>query len=226
MKTYKYQLHSHTYPCSHCSKMSPQELAKGLCDGGYDGCVITNHFFNGNTGIEGDVSWQDFVKEYEQDYLLCKESAAAYGIDVFFGVEEHVGDGLEVLFYGIEPELLYAHPELSHGRCEDWYGVVHGFGGLCIQAHPFRDRKSIKNPRILPLEFIDGIEVYNAGNTVEDNEKAAAAAKELQGLILINGADAHRPDSMCVAGIETAERITSQKQLVEILKSGNYNLID
>lgn len=225
MKTYKYQLHVHTHPCSHCSKMTPEELAKGLSDGGYDGCVITNHFFNGNTGID-DIPWPDFVKEYELDYLRCKKAAEAYGKDVFFGIEEEIYGGLEVLFYGIEPEMLYAHPELKHASCEEWYNAVHACGGVCIQAHPFRQRRSIPNPQILPLEFIDGIEVYNAGNAEEDNEKAAAAAKELPGLILINGADAHSPASLCSAGIETAERITSGKQLVEILKSGNYKLID
>ena len=67
MKTYKYQMHTHTAPCSLCASMTPEELAEALNKGGYQGCVMTNHFMMGNTGIDRALSWNDFVKQYELD---------------------------------------------------------------------------------------------------------------------------------------------------------------
>lgn len=225
MKTYKYQIHTHTGPCSHCSHMTPAELAEALEKGGYDGCVLTNHFLHGNTGIEEFVSWNEFVKHYETDYLECKKEAEKYGKDIMFGVEEEVGGGLEVLYYGVTPEMLYAHPELCSGKPEIWYDVMHSYGVLCIQAHPFRERRSIPEPKVLPFEVIDGIEVFNKGNEEKDNIKAEEFAKLHPDLIFTSGADTHSGDSVCSAGIETTERIRNEKELVEVLKSGKYELI-
>ena len=80
MKQYKYQMHAHTHPCSACSRLSPEELVESLRAGGYAGCVITNHFFHGNTGIDRRLAWEDFVAYYERDYLECKELAKKYRV--------------------------------------------------------------------------------------------------------------------------------------------------
>ena len=175
---YKYQLHTHTSPCSKCAPMTPKELIEGLILGGYNGCVLTNHFYKGNSGIDRNLSWNEFVYEYEKNYTECKELAKINNLDVIFGLEEHLVDGLEILCYGITPQFLYDHPELKDDHTiETWYKDLHEFGALCIQAHPFRDRSYIINPRLLPLKFIDGIEVFNACNTPEANERALLSAK-------------------------------------------------
>lgn len=225
MKTYKYQIHTHTWPCSHCARMSPAELAEALKTGGYDGCVLTNHFYHGNTGIDPLLPWNEFVRQYEIDYLECKKEAEKYGKDIIFGVEEEVGGGLEVLYYGVTPEMLYAHPELQSGDPGTWYRVMHSYDALCIQAHPFRERRSIPEPKVLPFEFIDGIEVFNKGNDEKDNLKAEEFAKLHPDLIFTSGADTHSGDSVCHAGIETTVRIRNEKELVEVLKSKKYELI-
>ena len=49
--------------------MSARELVDALRAGGYAGCVLTNHFMHGNTGVSRDLSWERFVAEYERDYL-------------------------------------------------------------------------------------------------------------------------------------------------------------
>ena len=112
MKTYKYQLHTHTAPCSACAGMTPKELIRGLLEGGYQGCVMTNHFMHGNTGIDRDLPWEEFVKQYELDYLACLDAAKGHDLDIIFGVEEVVVEGLEILCYGVTPQMLYDHPEL------------------------------------------------------------------------------------------------------------------
>ena len=223
---YKYQMHTHTAPCSKCAPMLPHELIDSLVSGGFKGCILTNHFYKGNSGIDRKLPWNDFVAEYEKDYNECKRLAAAHDLDVVFCIEEHLFDGLEIFCYGITPQFLYDHPELRDDHSiETWSNALHNFGALCIQAHPFRKRDYIPNPRLLPVEHIDGIEVFNACNKPDDNAQAELAALEHPEWILTSGGDAHLPQSVCWGGIETSTRITNENILVEVLKSGNYNLI-
>ena len=225
MKNFKYQMHTHTHPCSHCSHMMPEALVKALKDGGYQGAVLTNHFYWGNTGIDRDLEWDEFVKHYEQDYIDCKKCADECNVDIIFGIEEHIDGGLEILVYGITPEILYNHPELREHRIEDYNKIRKEYGLVIIQAHPFRDRDYITNRGVLPHDLIDGIEVFNSGNKPENNAEAEEYAKENTDLILVSGADTHSPANVCVGGIATDERIRDEKDLVKILKSKNFEII-
>ena len=223
---YKYQMHAHTSPCSACAVMSPAELVESLYSGGYSGCVVTNHFYKGNSGIDRNLPYNDFIKKYEEDYLECKKAAEKYNLDILFGIEENLFDGLEILCYGITPQFLYDNPNLlSDHTAETWYKALHDFGAVCIQAHPFRDREYITNPRTLPLDCIDGIEVYNHCNKPEENLKAEKFAENNPSLISVSGADAHTVELVCRAGIESDIRITDEKILSDVLKSKQYRLI-
>lgn len=222
MFEFKYQMHCHTFPCSHCGKLSPSELVDSLCAGGYDGACITNHFFNGNSGIDRSLPWKDFVGAYEADWLECKKYAEEAGINIFFGIEEGVGCGREILCYGLTAEMLYSHPELREKNAELWYKTLSPLGVLIIQAHPFREKDYITEVGVLPAEFIDGIEVFNAGNEPTENLKAEEFAARNGGLILTSGADAHTAKRVPFAGIAAKSRIESSQQLVEVLKSGDY----
>ena len=219
-------MHAHTSPCSACSSTSPDELVESLYFGGYSGCVLTNHFYNGNSGIDRNLPYNEFIKKYENDYFECKKAAEKYNLDILFGIEERLFDCLEILCYGITPQFLYDnHNLLSDYSAENWYKAIHDFGALCIQAHPFRDREYIINPRTLPLDYIDGIEVYNHCNMPEENLKAEIFLENNPSLISVSGADAHTADLLCRAGIESDIRITDEKTLSQVLKSKRYRLI-
>ena len=219
-------MHTHITPCSKCAPMTARELVDSLVAGGFQGCVLTNHFFHGNSGIDRELSWEQFVAEYEKNFVECKELAQEYDLDIIFGVEEHISGGLEILCYGITPQFLYDHPELkTEHSIETWSNALRDFGAICVQAHPFRERGYISNPGLLPIEYIDGIEVFNACNKPEENETAELVAKEYPEWILVSGADTHLPASVCWAGIATSERITDSNTLAKILKSRNYELI-
>ncbi len=222
---YKYQMHAHTYPCSACAKRDMEELVEYLSIGGYNGCVITNHFYHGNSGISRSLPWNEFVKQYEEDYLEGKKLAEKYDLDIIFGIEEGVGGGLEILCYGITPEILYNHPELRHADLETWTSVLKPYEVLIIQAHPFRERDYIYEPMLLPAELIDGIEVFNVYNDEYENGEAEIAAKNNPGFILTSGADSHLNDDISIAGIDSEMRIRDEKDLVEVLKCRKYNLI-
>lgn len=221
---YKYQMHMHTLPCSKCARMDFKQLLESLQQGGYSGGVITNHFLHGNTGIERRLPWAAFVDAYAQDYELGKKLAQEYGLDLLFGLEESVGRGMEILCYGITPDFLYENPELRMGGLERWSRLLREAGGVCVQAHPFRRRDYIPKPGLLDLAYIDGIEVYNAGNGV-DNQPAEEFAEENPHMIFVSGADAHGTDRICLGGIETEKRILNEAELAQVLKQGCYRLL-
>lgn len=224
---YKYQLHMHSYPCSACARCSIADIVHGLYDGGYAGGVITNHFFGGNTGISRKLPWENFVKAYVEDYLLGKKEAEKLDIDLIFGIEEGVGGAMEILPYGITPEILFAHPELRGAKIEAWAELSKKEEFLIIQAHPFRERDYIPVAGMLPEKYLDGFEVYNHCNTQKNNFEAREHADKKPGAyVLTSGGDAHTPDIVCHGGIETAERIRTEKDLFRILKKGMYNLIE
>lgn len=225
LKKYKYQLHAHTSPCSYCSQLSPEELIDSLYEGGYQGVVITNHFFGGNTGIDRNLSWADFIQAYVDDYERLKKQAALYGMDVIFSVEEGFPTALEMLCYGVTPQLLLDHPEMKGASPKKWHDFLAANGCIAIQPHPYRRRDYIPHPEVLDLECIDGIEIYNYCNYEEDDRRAIDFCARHEGLILTSGGDCHNKRAVPFCGIEVTERILNEKDLVRILREGLYTLI-
>lgn len=221
---FRYEMHQHTSPCSHCGHADPVELVRKLKEQGLAGCVLTDHFYHGNSGIDRALPWEEFCRPYEENYLKARAEGEKNGIDILFGLEEHVGGGKEVLLYGITPEFMYMNPGLREGGLEMIYRLAGDYGALVIQAHPFRDRAYIPEPAV-PLNgsFLDGYEVFNTANIPECNEKAAKEFSDC-GKILTAGSDCHWNENGSRSGIETGFRITDEKQLAEVLKSGNYRL--
>ncbi len=223
-KLYKYEMHIHTDPCSGGGSPICDHI-DALIAKGYSGMVVTNHFYFGDTRIDRNLPWAEFVDAYRQDYLYGLAYARTLDFDLLFGLEEHVGYGQEVLMYGITPELIEAHPELKMASADKYAEVVHAAGGLIYQAHPYRDRAYI--PRPYPLECLDrldGIEVYNAGNFPEWNESARRLADE-RGLACVSGSDGHSTETAGRAGIAVKERIRTNEDLIRVLKSGEYALL-
>lgn len=220
---YKYEMHIHTSPCSGGGSDIREHIDE-LIQKGYSGMVVTNHFYAGDTRIDRELPWEDFVDAYRQDYLYGLEYAKERDFDLLFGLEEHVGDGQEILIYGITPELIAEHPELKGASAEMFAEVVHSAGGLVYQAHPYRARDYIRKPFPLEcLDQLDGIEVYNAGNEPEWNESARVFAEE-RGIPCVAGSDGHSVASAGRAGIAVGERIGNNEELIRILKSGEYTV--
>jgi predicted metal-dependent phosphoesterase TrpH len=225
--TYKYQMHIHTTPCSQCGGLTPESLCQALLENGYQGGVITDHFYHGNSGIDRSecTSWAQFVSAYEESYLSCKKEAEKYGLDIIFSIEESVVPGLEILCYGVTPKVLYDNPQLIKQDLYEWVRVMRENGVVVVQAHPFREADYIPNPGALPYECLDGVEVFNRGNNApEMNQKALDFAIE-HNLIQTSSADAHWANHIPYGGIVTEHRITNEKELANLLRSGEYELI-
>ncbi len=219
-----YEMHQHTAGCSACGIGDPADTVRALHRDGFAGMVLTNHFYHGNTGITRRQPWADFVRPYEEAYLEAKAEGERLGVDVLFGLEEGVGQGKEVLLYGITPAFVYAHPELRDAGLADISRLVREAGGLVFQAHPFRVRDYIPDPAAtLPVELLDGMETDNACNGEVENRRAQLYARQ-HGLRCCAGSDAHTADFPDRFGIAVERRITTETELAAVLRSGAYTL--
>ena len=134
--------------------------------------------------------------------------------------------GLEILCYGITPKVLYDHPELRDCSIDVFAKIMRENNVVLIQAHPYREAPYIPKPDVLPLEYIDGIEVYNCCNATEKmNQDATDFVKQHPHLIVTSGGDAHHIVRLPFGGITTTTRIRTSEDLIRTLRSGSYGLI-
>lgn len=219
----KYEMHLHSAPCSACSHTDILEQVTALKALGFAGAVVTNHFYQGYTGIDRALPWATFVDAYRHDYERAKRYGTKLDFDLFFGLEEEIGEGKEVLIYGVEPEWIAARPAFCGCGLKQLCDLVHEAGGLVVQAHPYRE-KHIEKPGVMEdYALLDGLEIYNAFNTAKENAKAAEFA-QLHGLLGTAGTDAHSADEIGLAGIVVEARLKTNAMLVQVLKQGAYQI--
>lgn len=217
---YRYETHCHTKECSACAHSAAQELVRAYKAAGFAGLVLTDHFIHGNTSVDRNLTWAEQMMCYYQAYLDAKSEGDKLDFDVIFGLEHAYGGGQEVLCYGIDLPFLLTNPDIPELTLEEFAHRVHAYGGILIQAHPYRYGGWEVPVR---LDLIDGIEVYNAGNDPLKNRMALQKAQELP-CILTSGADTHAAGEPRVgrAGIALPYRISDERQLVSTLKKGDH----
>ncbi len=222
---YKFEIHLHTNNCSACAISSPEEMVDIAAEKGYSGIVITNHFYYGNTCVDRKLPWEEFVDAYKKDYKIAKNYGKKKGITVFFGLEDCYARGKEMLIYGLGPEHFSAHPEFNTMSPKEKSDFVHSFGGLCVCAHPFRDRSYIPDPDVPPNpDLFDGVEGFNLCNHPEENKKAFEYALKHKKFI-ISGSDTHSVNNFGDAGIYFDTPVTNYKTFIKKMKNGEFGLI-
>lgn len=223
---YRYETHCHCCWCSACAKSSPQEMAEAYYNAGYAGMVLTDHFLRGNTAVDRTLPWEEKMKRYYEAYEAAREWARGKDFHVLFGIEHCYGDGKEVLTYGIDLDFLLEHINLHMYPLSEYSEMVHKAGGFVSMAHPFRDRGYI-NMDVKPQpKYLDGAEIFNFYNTGEENKQAAAFADKHR-LLPTSGGDEHWSEGKAIgmAGIALKKPVDTGKELVEVLKSGDYGVI-
>lgn len=220
-----YETHLHTSQSSACSANTGYDMAKAAHEAGYAGIIVTDHNWGGNTAIDRDLPWEEWVLQFEKGYLDAKRYGDAHDFDVFFGYEAGY-EGTEFLIYGVDAKWMIAHPEIRTASVEEQYRLIHEAGGMVIHAHPFREEWYIPEIRLYP-DFVDGVEGVNAThschlskshNNPEYDTKAIAYAKEHK-LPMTAGSDIH---SIHLFGGGTAfkRRLTSIQDYCKAILSG------
>lgn len=237
--TYRYETHLHTSQGSACGSSSGNEYIRPYFEAGYSGIFVTDHFFGGNTAAPREADWQTKLKVYCSGYQLALETAEQFNkenrtmgteqnFQVFFGIEQTF-DGDDYLVYGLTPQWLFDHPEVERMNHEQMFQAVNSVNGLMIQAHPFRLRDYIRAIHIHPRE-VHGVEIYNAGNTPEENELAEHYAR-IYNFPTTSGSDIHNVNKLIkkqglpCGGMEFDTPLKSVFDYAERIKSKNYRLI-
>ena len=220
---YRYETHCHSSQCSKCAHSTAQELVRAYKAAGFAGLVLTDHFIHGYTCVDAALPWEQRMQCYYQAYLDAKSEGDQLDFDVIFGIEHAYGGGQEVLCYGIDLVFLLANPDIPELTLEQFAARVHDYGGILIQAHPYRYGGWEVPVR---LDLLDGIEVYNAGNAPVKNQMALQKAQETV-CIHTSGADTHFAGEARVgqAGIALPYRVHNGRELVAALKAGDHQCI-
>lgn len=219
-----YELHAHTREASLCSHVRAEDYVKFYMDRGYSGMVVTDHFFYGNTCIDRDLPWENFVDEFSEGYRRTRAEGEKYGFSVFFGFEQKFADGTdEYLVLGTSPEWLANHPEIRDMDRKSFFDTVHSANGFIIQAHPFRVRFYIPDVR-LAGNAVDAVEVLNVGHEDLYSRQAYEYAKNL-GAIMVGGSDIHSIDGdPDISGIAIDKKVNDIFELIEEIRSGRAKI--
>lgn len=216
---YKLELHAHTSEISRCASATAEVLVEKYRNAGYNGVVITNHFDPETLeALPGDT-WASKVRSYGDAVRHAADVAA--DIDIFFGCELRMRENMnDYLLFGVSEEFLASSPDIFSLGIKKLHEFCNENGISVYQAHPFRNRMTICDPRM-----IDGIEVFNGHRGHDSRNEIAARWAERYGLPVSSGSDFHDPFSAVNAGIETDFRIASQNELREVLQSGSFRLL-
>lgn len=157
---YLYDTHVHTRQASACGTCTGADMARAYKKAGYTGIMITDHFFYGNTAIDRNLPWENWVEAFYLGYADAKAEGDRIGLQVLWGWESGYR-GTEFLIFGLNKEWLLAHPEIRDASIKEQYRLVHEGGGIVIHAHPYREEDYIDEICLYP-EYVDAVEAVNA----------------------------------------------------------------
>lgn len=217
---FRYETHLHTKPVSRCSSATVREQLEYYKSLGYDGVFITNHFIDGNSSVDGAMTYEEQMDYYFSDYEEGVKIGKELGIKVFCGVESSY-KGTDFLIYGLDKTWYKAHPEIRSMEINEKLTFLSESGALIIQAHPFREAAYISHIRLFPRN-VRGVEVFNACRNELENKMAKIYAEEYK-LIPFAGSDNHHAGSglSVLGGMCTEDKpIESEREFIDAVLEG------
>lgn len=218
---YKYELHCHTKETSLCGQVPAAEIVRMYKNAGYNGIVITDHYspmtFKPDTVYRPQSAVDFYISGYKEAL-----KAADDNFTVLLGMElRYYATANDFLIYGVTEDFLKNNGNLMKMYPKKFYKLAKKNNMIVLQAHPFRKFMIRINPK-----HLDGTEVYNGKADTETNMKAAKWAEEKNMEIRVSGSDFHRPSNLAKGGIITNEPIKTNDDLLRILRSGEFKLIE
>ena len=217
---YKTELHCHSKYVSSCSDVGAKEIVEQYLEFGYSTVVITDHLHEGTfQHWIPEAGLDERMEFFLNGYRKVKEYAKGR-LNVLLGCEIRFPNtgGTDFLVYGADEDFFKNNPDMyRHERY--WMGsLVHNNGCMFFQAHPFRFGMMLAADYV-----VDGIEVFNGHPTQKSHNRMAEEwMKEYPSFIGISGSDHHGLEQYPDAGILTEAPITSNAQLLEVLRSGAF----
>ena len=203
-------IHTHSYPVSDDSSLSPDELVEEAKRIGLDGLCITDH----------DGFW---------DPGDVERLSSAHDFLVLPGCEVTTEEG-HLLVYGLRKYIFGMH------RAAFVRELVDKAGGVVVVAHPYRRayrQPSADRPgayyemlhRAMDnsvFSLADAVEVFNGRGTEQENVFSHEVAKRL-GMKGTGASDAHRVEDLGTLATEFHSRIEGLDDLITELRAGRFN---
>lgn len=193
---YTYEVHLHTDESSICGRTPAREYIPFYIDQGYDGIVVTDHFYGNPSYVPSRSDpWEKQINEYCRGYEEALDEGIRCGLKVFFGIEQQFAND-ECLIYGPDKQWLLDHPDMPHWNRRQLFDEVEKIGGCIVLAHPFRVRDYVQ--KISLNTCVHAVEGYNRANRPVDDAYAMAYAAHYQYPITA-GSDMHdirKPDGL------------------------------
>ena len=224
--SYKYELHAHTKECDRGSQLSGGELVRLYKDKGYDGIVITDHYIERfyTRWFPDDVkglTHDQQVQRWLRGFYAAKEEGDKLDFAVLPGAEVRFdGHPNDYLIYGLSEDFFYTVPRLNGLKNLNELLMLLPQDVCVVQAHPFRDGMEVASP-----EGLFALEVFNGGTERFRNEMAREFALHYE-MSMTSGSDIHGISRLAKGGIETEIRIRTPEDLIKVLRSGAYSLIE
>lgn len=222
----KFELHAHTSECDRDARLSARELVRLYSAAGYDGMVVTDHYIERfyTLWFPDDVrglTHEQQVRRWLRGYYTARDEGEKLGFTVLPGAEVRF-DGFpnDYLLYGLHEDFFYTAPRLNELKNVNELVALMPENVCVVQAHPFRDGMVVANPAGL-----FGIEAFNGGTEKFRNRMAREFARHY-GLPMTSGSDIHSMARLAKGGIMTDDDIKTPEDLVSVLRSGNYSLIE
>jgi len=206
-------LHTHTYPLSYDSDLSPDDLIIAAKSAGLDGICLTEH----------DAFWS----ESEVEALRNKHQFPVFAGAELNTEEEHL------IVFGFKQWLI------GMSRADFVIEKVKEFKGAVVIAHPFRRKilhgyddpgserfkqelnKACENPL---FSKVDALETQNAHGNERENGFSAELAHRLK-QHTTGGTDAHEAADIGHAATYFEREIKNIDELIIELKSGRFRAL-
>lgn len=199
-------LHTHTYPLSHDSLLSPDELVDAARSAGLDGICLTEH---------------DFFWDPAEVTALSRR----HNFLIIPGVEVNTEDG-HIIVFGLDRFVYGMH------RLHELAQLVEQAGGVMIAAHPYRRQlpfelrhegdwsdaleRVLANPA---YRNVCAIETINGRGSDRENAFSQALCERLR-LPAVAASDSHERKDVGRCATDFQRRISSLEDLIEELRAG------
>jgi len=226
---YAYELHCHTNETSRCGEVSGVEQARAYKEAGYTGLCITDHFFNGNSGIPRDLPWEERIDLHYRGYEAAKAEGDRIGLQVFFGIEvKPLSLAAEFLAFKLPREWWKAHPDMLEWDHETFARKAHEAGGFLIHCHPYRQAPYLPPTIYLYPDCVDAVEVINCrqkGDQALYNRQAYEYAKEYDKPMTCGGDNHGSPKlDYPMGGIWSPRVLKDEADLCDLIQSRQHYL--
>ncbi len=194
----KIDLHVHTKERSECAHASEDEQIQAAITAGLDAIAITDH--------------HKFVPQARLDELNRQYAP----FRILSGIEVTV-EGEDFLVLGLRDPLL----ERTDWLYRDFHSFVQQRRGYMAWAHPYRYKSNLY--AALEQFIPHAIEVHSPNTAPDDEGRIRELAARLQ-VPLLSNSDAHTPERLGRYYNFFAESPQNDRDLVALLKAGQYEL--